>query len=105
MESALSEDMLTTDLADYLVRKGVPFRKSHHHAGQLIMRSEELKLPVTKLPLNVLKRENSCFEEDVTKLEGDFQGSCDKRDGIGGTSLNSVKNQIKKVKEWLPKQN
>jgi argininosuccinate lyase len=41
--SALSSDMLATDLADYLVRKGVPFRETHHIAGAAVKMAEDKK--------------------------------------------------------------
>ena len=37
-------DMLATDLADYLVRKGVPFRETHHISGECVRKAEEEKL-------------------------------------------------------------
>ncbi|KAI9299122.1 argininosuccinate lyase [Neoconidiobolus thromboides FSU 785] len=104
MAEALSEDMLATDLADYLVRKGVPFRESHHHAGQLVLRSEELETPITQLPLNVLKEQHEAFGDDVKDMGGNFEASCDRRNGIGGTSLQSVENQIQSIKQWLASQ-
>ncbi|GME91898.1 unnamed protein product [Ambrosiozyma monospora] len=57
MAAALSMDMLATDLADYLVRKGVPFRETHHISGECVRAAEENKLSVLKeeLPLVVLQ--------------------------------------------------
>ena len=44
MKAALSPDMLPTDLADYLVRKGVPFSEAHHMSGRVVALTEKGKL-------------------------------------------------------------
>ncbi|KAJ9062748.1 argininosuccinate lyase [Entomophthora muscae] len=101
MKNALSEDMLATDMADYLVRKGVPFRETHHVVGQAVLRSEEQEVPLSQLPLATLKELHPQFESDIASLRGDFAGSADRRNAIGGTSLTQVKSQIQNLREWL----
>ncbi|KAI0225476.1 argininosuccinate lyase [Massospora cicadina] len=88
MKSALSEDMLATDMADYLVRKGVPFRETYH-----------MEVPLSQLPLDILKELHTKFESDVASLGGDFAGSANRRNAIGGTSLTQVKDQIQTLKD------
>ena len=45
MKAALTDDMLATDIADYLVRKGVPFRQTYHIAGEIIARPKSRVCP------------------------------------------------------------
>ena len=49
MEAGLVSEMLATDLADYLVRRGVPFRETHHVAGQAVQLAEENGVPLSSL--------------------------------------------------------
>jgi argininosuccinate lyase len=49
MLKALTLDMLATDLAGYLVRKGVPFRETHHISGRAVALSEEEDMPMDQL--------------------------------------------------------
>lgn len=53
--AALSFDMLATDVAYYLVRKGVPFRTAHHTAGQVVSEAEKKGVDMSELTLNELK--------------------------------------------------
>jgi argininosuccinate lyase len=94
MESALTMDMLATDLADYLVRKGVPFRETHHISGECVRAAEENNLSgIDKLTLQQFKEIDSRFEEDVTKVF-DFEVSVERRDAIGGTAKSAVLKQL-----------
>lgn len=54
-EAALSCDMLATDVAYYLVRKGIPFRRAHHIAGQLVSMAEQKGVEMSGLSLQELK--------------------------------------------------
>ena len=54
-EQALNFDMLATDVAYYLVRKGVPFRSAHHVAGQVVALAEKKKIPIQNLTLKELQ--------------------------------------------------
>lgn len=54
-KQALNFDMLATDVAYYLVRKGVPFRSAHHIAGQVVALAEKTKTPIQNLTLEELK--------------------------------------------------
>jgi len=55
MQEALTVDMLATDVADYLVRKGVPFRDTHHIAGAVVKKAEGLGTSMDKVTLSDLK--------------------------------------------------
>lgn len=98
--SGLSSDMLATDLAEYLVRKGVPFRDTHHMSGTVVRLAEEKKCEMSDLSLEDLKTVSPLFDEDV-KLVWEFESSAEARDTEGGTSKRSVLEQINKVESYL----
>ena len=100
MKAALTPDMLATDLADYLVRKGVPFRETHHISGQVVALSEKEKTPMDQLSLEQLQGVDGRFGEDVMK-SFDYESSVEKRTVKGGTSRVSVLEQIERVEEML----
>jgi argininosuccinate lyase len=54
-----------TDAADYLVRKGVPFRDAHSIIGRLVLTCIEKDIPMDELPLEDWKKESDVFEEDI----------------------------------------
>eukprot|EP00521_Asterionellopsis_glacialis_P013179 CAMPEP_0195298654 /NCGR_PEP_ID=MMETSP0707-20130614/23971_1 /TAXON_ID=33640 /ORGANISM="Asterionellopsis glacialis, Strain CCMP134" /LENGTH=468 /DNA_ID=CAMNT_0040360843 /DNA_START=18 /DNA_END=1424 /DNA_ORIENTATION=+ len=90
---ALCPEMLATDLADYLVRKGVPFRETHHISGACVRLAEEKKVSIDTLTLEELQKIDSRFGEDVLKV-WDYEVSVERKSSIGGTSRSSVKKQI-----------
>lgn len=100
MLKSLTPDMLATDLADYLVRKGVPFRETHHISGQVVALAEKEKTPMDKLTFEQLHGVDSRFEKDVEQMF-DYQRSVEMRSASGGTSKSSVLEQIKVLKEML----
>merc|ERR1711957_1096076 len=65
---ALCPEMLATDLADYLVRKGVPFRETHHISGACVRLAEESNVSIDTLTLEQLQNIDSRFEKDVMKV-------------------------------------
>jgi len=103
-EAALSADMLATDLAEYLVRKGLPFRQAHHVVGSVVRRSEETKRSIDKLTVEELKSIDALFDSDVAGV-WDFNASVEKRNSLGGTSASSVQHQVSQLKAWLEKPN
>lgn len=60
--------LLATDVVDYLVNKGVPFRKAHHVVGELVSLSEKLELPLNELPFEQAGKVHEALEEDWTKV-------------------------------------
>ncbi|HIF23697.1 MAG TPA: argininosuccinate lyase [Gemmatimonadetes bacterium] len=94
MRALMDAQLLATDLADYLVRRGVPFRTTHEVVGRLVRKSEELRVPLSGLSLDVMKAEHEAFDEDVSKVF-DWARSADARDTDGGTSLRAVLQQMK----------
>ena len=87
-----------TDLADYLVRHGVPFRTAHDIVGQTVRAASERDCGLEELPLDVLQSFSSVIEADVydvLKLEG----SVNARDHLGGTAPNQVRRQVARWEE------
>jgi len=99
MLAAIDASMLATDLADYLVRKGVPFREAHGMAGKAVRVAAEKDVSLDKLTLNE-RRAIGPFDADVKDVF-DPMKSVEARNAIGGTSPQSVKNQIRKAKLTL----
>ncbi len=97
MRSAIDSTMMATDLADYLVEKGVPFREAHSLAGKVVRAADERKVRMEELPLEAYQAISPVFEADVYQVFDPLE-SINKRNTVGGTSLQSVKNQIKKIK-------
>ncbi len=100
MEAALGDELLATDLADYLVRKGLPFRESHHRVGRVVRASLERDCDLRSLPLDVYQEISPLFGEDIYEVL-DFEASVAYRDGIGGTARSSVKRQISRARAIL----
>ncbi len=97
MRDAIDSTMMATDLADYLVSKGIPFRETHAIAGKIVRVAEEKKVGMEKLPLEAYQAECPEFEADVYQVFDPLK-SIEKRNAIGGTSLKSVKMQIAECK-------
>jgi argininosuccinate lyase len=96
MQNAIDPTMMATDLADYLVNRGVPFREAHAMAGKAVRAAGEKDLSLEKMPLEAYQALGP-FEADVYQVFDPLK-SIQKRNAIGGTSLQSVKNQIQKTK-------
>lgn len=100
MRSGLSADMLATDLAEYLVRKGVPFRDTHHIAGAAVRLAEGRGVPLSSLSWTDLQKLHPLFAEDVQQVWS-YERSAESRDTEGGTSKRSVLEQCAKLKKYL----
>lgn len=100
MRAALTTEMLATDLAEYLVRKGVPFRETHHIAGAAVQMAELQGVSLSELSLADLQKLHGAFEEDVREVWS-FERSVERRDVDGGTSLRAVLAQIVRLRRWL----
>jgi argininosuccinate lyase len=96
LRGMLVPEMLATDIAEYLVRKGVPFRETHHIAGAAVKMAEERGAPLDSLTLADLQTLHPKFEADVAKLWS-YENSAESRNSEGGTSKQSVLNQISAV--------
>ena len=89
-----------TDLADYLVKKGMPFRSAYKISGQLVAKCIREGRVLEDLPLADYREFSDLFEEDLY-TEIDLLTCVEKRISRGGTSLASVEQQMKYVKERL----
>ncbi|KAG5674454.1 hypothetical protein PVAND_004424 [Polypedilum vanderplanki] len=97
--NALSYDMLATDLAYYLVRKGKAFRDAHHCASAVVDVASKSGVDINKLPLTAFKMVSESFNEDVYNIFS-FEKSVEQYQIIGGTSKTSVLEQIAHLKEF-----
>ncbi|KAJ7156086.1 argininosuccinate lyase [Mycena crocata] len=102
MRKALTMDVLATDLADYLVRKGIPFRETHHISGRAVALAESRKCQLDELTLADFKGLNENFAQDIHSIFN-FEASVERRESIGGTSRKMVKRQISVLREVLRK--
>ena len=100
MSAALSEDLLATDLADYLVKKGLPFRQAHHVVGAVVRMAAEQGVEMSELTLEALRGASSHFAEDVATVF-DYNRSVEQRASFGGTAPAAVKAQIERAKALL----
>lgn len=96
-QKSLSFDMLATDIAYYLVRKGVSFRAAHHVAGEVIKYSEENAIPLKDLSTDQLQAIHPDIGEDLNDIWS-FEASAEQYQAIGGTARSSVQDQIKYLK-------
>jgi argininosuccinate lyase len=96
LRNAIDSSMMATDLADYLVCKGVPFREAHTMAGKAVRTAGEKNLSLEEISLEAYQKIGP-FESDVYQVF-DPLVSVHKRNAVGGTSPQSVRNQIKRIK-------
>ena len=89
-----------TDLADYLVKKGMPFRSAYKISGQIVAQCISEGLVLETLPLEEYRKYSELFEEDLYQ-DIDLLTCVEKRISEGGTSVASVEAQIAYVKENL----
>lgn len=100
MLAALSPDMIATDLADYLVRKGVPFRETHHLSGRCVAFAEDNKITMAEMSPEQFAKIDSRFEADVLKCF-DYEQSVEFKSAPGGTAKKCVQAQIDGLKAML----
>jgi argininosuccinate lyase len=100
MRAALTEDMLATDLADYLVHKGLPFRQAHHIVGQVVQLAGRQAIRLSELPVTSLQSLSDLFTQDVEAVFN-FEASVARRKSPGGTAPEAVQQQIILAKSWL----
>jgi len=100
IRASMTPDLLATDLADYLVRKGVPFRESHAVVGRLVRMAEEQGVAVSQLPVEQVREAHGAFGEDVADALS-FEGSVEARSVRGGTSRSAVEDQLRRARTAL----
>ena len=92
--------LLATDLADYLVLKGVPFRPAHEVIGKLVATSLERKVPFAALSLEDYRAASPAFAEDVYDVL-DVRRSLESRRAVGGPSPENVAGRLAAWRESL----
>src|SRR5438874_8850417 len=100
--SASNPALLATEAADYLVRKGIPFRQAHDIVGKVLKEAEKQNVSWTALPLDTLKKISPAFENDfATSLSVDAALASKKVPG--GTAPESVAETIANLERRLNK--
>ena len=101
MKKAAGEGFINaTDLADYLVKKGMPFRTAYKISGQLVALCMSKKTVLEDLPLDEYKQFSELFDEELYDAVN-LENCVKRRISEGGTSIESVEKQIEFVKEQL----
>ena len=100
MRAAVTSVMMATDLADYLVLRGVTFRESHAAVGSLVRQAEEARIELHELPLAAFKSAHAAFGDDVLDAMS-AQASIDRRSVPGGTAVSAVREQLDAGRETL----
>jgi argininosuccinate lyase len=100
MVAALDDAMLATELADYLVRKGIPFRQSHHLAGEVVRKAETIGVSLQALDLAEYAAIHPAFAADLYDVL-DVRQAVAARDVEGGTAPAAVRVQIERARALL----
>jgi argininosuccinate lyase len=101
METAAKKGHATaTDLADYLVKKGLPFRDAHETVAHAVKAATSHNCDLSELPLNVLQGFHASIEKDVYAVLS-LHGSLNARNTVGGTAPAQVQAQIARHQQRL----
>ena len=101
MENAAKDpNLLATDLAEYLVKKGMPFREAHEAVGKLVTRAQNAKQALNNVSLLEMQEISPLFQDDVLKVF-DVRASLAQRTAVGAPSPENVAAQIARWKSLL----
>jgi argininosuccinate lyase len=101
MREALHRGFLNaTELADYLVGKGMPFREAHHCTGRAVAEAERQGLSLESLSLETLRSLCPLVDSDVYAAL-DFDRAVARRESAGGTGPRSIERQIASLRDWI----
>ena len=100
IESGFNEYIIASDLSDYLVKKGMPFRRSHEVIAKLIRYADEKNIPLSEISIEKYKKFSELFKEDIYKVIN-IKKSVESKKTSGSTSTKSVKKQIASAKRRL----
>lgn len=89
-----------TDLADYLTKKGMPFRQAYKLSGELVAECIQQNTVLEELPLSAYRSKSPLFDESLYEAIS-LKTCVEKRGSEGGTSVKSVETQLASVKQWL----
>jgi argininosuccinate lyase len=106
MRAAIDSGLMATDLADYLVERGLPFREAHTRVGRIVQHAAQQDLPLDRLSLeqfqSLLPPGSLALGEDLYRVF-DPQYSVERRTAAGGTAPPAVEVQIEQAKALLEK--
>jgi argininosuccinate lyase len=91
--AANDPSLLATDLADYLVRKGMPFRQAHHVVGAVVALSEKTGKPINQLSVGALQSISDLFEADAADIFN-VRKALDQRKLPGAPGASEIKKQL-----------
>ena len=100
-KSAENSNILSTDFADYLASKNIPFREAYNLMKEVSNTLKRTNKNITDLNLEDFQNISPVFTNDVMKIT--IKSSVEKRNSFGGTSSQSIKNQIIDSKNLLNK--
>jgi argininosuccinate lyase len=100
LAAAADPALLATDLADYLVRKGLPFRQAHHAVGALVALAERAGKPLNRLKVAELRSVEKKFAADALKVF-DLKQALARRSLTGAPGPREVKKQLARWKKML----
>jgi argininosuccinate lyase len=98
--AALQGYATATDLADYLVKKGLPFRDAHEAVARAVRACDDARCDLSEMPLERLREFSPLIEQDVFAVLT-LEGSVAARDHVGGTAPNQVRTAIARVRKQL----
>jgi argininosuccinate lyase len=97
--AAVANYSLATDLADYLVRKGLPFREAHDAVGKLVRYAESKSAALSELTLDEMRRFSPLFDDDARRI--DVMASLRSRDVPGGTAPKQVAAALRRARKHV----
>jgi len=100
MEGSIEDYLLAVELADYLIQKGIPFRRAHRIVGELLLYAMEKGKKLKELEIKEMREFSSAFDEDVYKYLS-LSSFYERRNFRGGTGEKALELQIKRAKEVL----
>jgi argininosuccinate lyase len=100
MYDMMDSTMLATELADYLVEKGMPFRQAHHLAGQIVRQAIAIDQPLFSFPLAAYRQFSDLFDRDLHERLT-FKRAADRRASPGGTGEAAVLEQIEALRGMM----
>lgn len=103
MEAAIDAGTLATELADFLVERGVPFREGHHVVGAVVRTAAESGQQLTDMGLQDLQQHHAAFDEEALRRL-DPRASLSRRNLPGGTGPDAVRTQLKAAQAILDSQ-
>jgi argininosuccinate lyase len=99
--AAVDPAMLATDIAEFLVRRGVPFREAHGMIGHLVRIAEERRCAINELPRDAWTQVSDHFGHADLSALFDHRASIDARSGPGGTSSSALRDQAARLRDLL----